>query len=230
MAHPLTEVTGIDIAVESCLRETGEVFQVFQVFLHQDSWTTSYGVLVGDRRWFVKAPDDPDIIDFTPEQRYGDPVHPQVRFRSMPIPEILGALDMIFDVHALVAEHGFVASDLYDGCIVYDFKCSRTFLCDFDEYRTGLFVPKEGPGLRVHALHGPRGVPALRDNRPGHQLFNLGRDANMLLGAGTASLAPRKRTYRMKAVAVRATDPDRTQRHHSVPKFVHEWRAAVSDS
>ena len=33
-----------------------------------------------------------------------------------------------------------MASDLYDGCIIYDFEGSRTFLCDLDEYRDGSFV------------------------------------------------------------------------------------------
>ena len=77
---------------------------------------------------------------YTREQRRHDPTHPHVRFRSLPVERILAALDTVFDAHLLLAEHGFVASDLYDGCIIYDFQTSRTYLCDLDEYRPGPFV------------------------------------------------------------------------------------------
>ena len=59
---------------------------------------------------------------YTREQRRHNPTHPHVRFRSLPIDRILGALDTVFDAHLLLAERGFVASDFYDGCIIYDFK------------------------------------------------------------------------------------------------------------
>ena len=60
MTHPLTSVASIDTPVEAYLREVGEVFRVFG---HQDSGTTSYGVLVDGRRWFVKPSDDPSIAE-----------------------------------------------------------------------------------------------------------------------------------------------------------------------
>lgn len=244
MAHPLTEVATVDIRVESYLREAGEVFQVFS---HQDSGTTSHGVLVDGERWFVKASDDPDIVEsfqrtiqlhatvrhpalprlrnmfgtpgglalvydwvpsevlndprFTREQRYSDPMHPYVRFRSLPVPEILHSLDTIFDVHALVAEHGFVASDFYDGCIIYDFENSRTFMCDFDEYRDGPFV------LKRDRAYGSTRFMASEEFQRGATIdevtnvFNLGRAAAVLLGDGTASLEPWKGTDGMKAAA-----------------------------
>ena len=59
---------------------------------------------------------------YTREQRRHDPTHPHVRFRSLPVERILAALDTVFDAHLLLAERGFVASDFYDGCIIYDFK------------------------------------------------------------------------------------------------------------
>jgi len=60
-----------------------------------------------------------------------------VRFRSLPVPNILATLDTIYDAHVALTEHGFVASDFYDGCIIYDFDGAQTFLCDLDEYRPG---------------------------------------------------------------------------------------------
>ncbi len=125
--HPLTGVEAIDVPVESYLCQVGEVFQAFRL---QDSGTVSYGVLVDDRRWFVKESGDPSMAEslhralhlntkvqhpalprlhnsfrtphglalvyewvpgevlndpqFTREQRWCDPAHPHVRFRSLP--------------------------------------------------------------------------------------------------------------------------------------------------
>ena len=61
---------------------------------------------------------------FTRKQRRHDPAHPHVRFHSLPTDQVIDALDTIFDVHVLLADNGFVASDLYDGCIVYDFDAA----------------------------------------------------------------------------------------------------------
>jgi serine/threonine-protein kinase len=271
MTHPLTEVTAIDVPVEQYLRESGEVFQAFR---HQDSGTTSYGVLVEGERWFVKPSDHPSIVESlrralhlnttvrhpalprfrhtfeTPgglelvydwvqgevlagdprsmrEQRYSDPANLHMRFRSLPVSRILAALDTIFDVHVLLADHGFVASDFYDGCIIYDFEGEQTFLCDLDEYRHGPFV------LERDRAYGSTRYMAPEEWRRGATIdqvtnvFNLGRAATVLLGDGTASLDNFKGADAIREVVERATDEDRTRRHQSVGEFVQEWRAAA---
>ena len=273
MTHPLTDATAIDTPVEPYLGDVGEVFKAFRL---QDSGTTSYGVLLDGERWFVKASDDPDIVEsfrralhlnatvrhtalprlrhsfetqgglalvydwvpgevlngagFTREQRYHDPAHPHVRFRSLQVPEILDALDTIFDVHLLLAEHGFVASDFYDGCIIYDFEAAQTFICDLDEYRDGPFV------LERDRAYGSTRFMAPEEWRRGATIdqvtnvFNLGRAASVLLGDGTASLDAFQGSEAMREVVVQATDPDRARRHQTMRDFVQEWRAAVGDS
>ena len=167
---------------------------------------------------------------FTREQRHSDPTHPHVRFRSLPVPEVLQALDTIFDVHAVMAERGFVAPDFYDGCIIYDFEGSRTFLCDFDEYRDGPFVLKRDRAYGSTRFMAPEEFQRGATIDEVTNVFNLGRAATVLLGDGTTSLDPWKGTDGMKAEVVRATDPDRAQRHQSVREFVQKWRAAVSAS
>ena len=271
MAHPLTEVESIDVPVESYLCQVGEVFQVFRL---QDSGTVSYGVLAGDRRWFVKESGDPSILEslhraihlntkvqhpvlprlhnsfrtlhglalvyewvpgevlndprFTREQRRCDPAHPHVRLRSLPVGEILDVLESIYDAHTLMADSGFVASDFYDGCIIYDFGGRRVFLCDLDEYRHGPFI------LDMDRNYGSARFMAPEEFQRGSTIdqitnvFNLGRAATVLLGDGTESMDAWKGTDDMRAVVKRATEPDRARRHQSVPDFVEEWRAAVS--
>ena len=272
MTHPLTSVASIDTPVEAYLREVGEVFRVFG---HQDSGTTSYGVLVGGRRWFVKPSDDPSIVEslrralhlntrvrhpalprlhnsflvpgglalvyewvpgevlndprLTSQQRVSDPAHPHVRFRGLPVGRIID-VDTIFDVHLLLAESGFVASDLYDGCIIYDFEGSRTFLCDLDEYRDGSFV------LDMDRAYGSRRFMAPEEFRRGAtvdqvtNVFNLGRAAAVLLGDGTGSLDAWRGTREMREVVERATSSERARRYQSVSELVEQWHAAAGGS
>ena len=167
---------------------------------------------------------------FTREQRRHDPTHPHVRFRSLPTEEILAALDTVFDAHLLLAERGFVASDFYDGCIVYDFEASRTYLCDLDEYREGPFV------LDMDRAYGSTRFMAPEEFQRGAvidqvtNVFNLGRAAAVLLGDGTESMDAWKGTEAMRKVVERATLADRTRRYRSVKELVGEWRASVSRS
>ena len=269
--HPITEVTEIDVAVETYLRSVGGVFRTFP---HQDSGTISYGVFADGERWFVKPSTDPSIIAslrraqrlntvvqhralprlqnafsipggialvyewapgevlndarFTREQRERDPTNPHVR--SLPVEEILAALDAVFDAHVLMADKGFVASDFYDGCIIYDFEASRTYLCDLDEYREGPFV------LDMDRAYGSTRFMAPEEFQRGAvidqvtNVFNLGRAAAVLLGDGTGGLDAWKGTDAMCRVVERATLADRMLRHESVEEFVGEWRSAAIGS
>ena len=166
----------------------------------------------------------------TREQRRFDPSHPHVRFRSLPVTDILDALDTIFDAHVVLAEHGFVASDFYDGCIIYDFEGSQTFLCDLDEYRPGPWV------LERDRAYGSTRFMAPEEFRRGTTIdhvtsvFNLGRAATVLLGDGTESLDAFRGNEAVREVVARATNPDRTRRHHSVGEFVIEWRATIASN
>ena len=269
--RPITEVTEIDVPVETYLRAVGGVFRTFA---HQDSGTTSYGVFADGQRWFVKPSTDPSIVEslrralrlnsvvqhpalprlhgslsipggmalvyewapgevlsdprFTPEQRRHDPAHPHVRFRSLPAEDVLAALDTVFDAHLLLAARGSVASDFYDGCIIYDFEAGRTYLCDLDEYREGPFV------LELDRAYGSTRFMAPEEFQRGATIdqvtnvFNLGRAAAVLLGDGTGGLHAWKGTDAMRKVVERATIADRTLRYRSVEEFVGEWRASVA--
>ena len=163
---------------------------------------------------------------YTPDQRRHDPVHPHVRFRSLPVRTILDVLNDIYGVHLRLAEHGFVASDFYDGCIIYDFEGSTTFLCDLDEYQRGPFV------LEMDRNYGSTRFMAPEEFQRGSTLdqvtnvFTLGRAATVLLGDGTTSLDAWRGTDSMREVVVRATEPERAQRHRSVGEFAEDWRAA----
>ena len=155
-----------------------------------------------------------------------DPALPPVRFRALPLAQILASLDTIYSVHLVLAENGYIAVDFYDGCIIYDFEQSQTHLCDLDEYREGPFTNE------TNRLPGSRRFMAPEEFQRGARIdqatnvFTLGRTALLLLGDGSATMESFKGTDAMKAVVTRATSSERAGRHQAVREFVDDWRAA----
>jgi serine/threonine protein kinase, bacterial len=66
-----------------------------------------------------------------------DPASAYQRFARAPAALVIGAFDQLIDVHVALAEQGWVAVDLYDGCLVVDFATGRLAVVDLDTYRRG---------------------------------------------------------------------------------------------
>ena len=152
---------------------------------------------------------------------------PHLRFRSLPLPRVLHALDQVFHAHEKLALLGYVASDFYDGAILYDFEGHRTYLCDQDEYRPGSFF------LLTDRNFGSTRFMAPEEFKKGAvidevtNVFTTGRTALVLLGNGTGSEAGFRGSREMLAVARRATAPEREERFTSLAEFARAWRAAA---
>ncbi|MBI3831655.1 MAG: hypothetical protein HY291_19195 [Planctomycetes bacterium] len=58
----------------------------------------------------------------------------QPRFRALPVEEILRVLDAVYELHRDLARTGWVASDFYDGCLLYDFEARGLMVMDLDSY------------------------------------------------------------------------------------------------
>ena len=165
-----------------------------------------------------------DYTRFRGEQGRRDPRSPHARFRALPREAIVAALNTIYEVHLLLADLEFIAVDLYDGCIIYDFESARTYLCDLDEYRRRPFT------LEEERLPGSLRFMAPEEFTRGARIdqvtnvFTLGRMALVLLGDGSGSPTTWSGTERMLAVALRAASPNRAERHQSVREFVMDWQ------
>jgi serine/threonine protein kinase len=151
------------------------------------------------------------------------------RFRALPVPEIVAAVDVIIEVHLEVARRGFVAVDFYDGAIIYDFARRQVHLCDLDSYRPGPYV------LDRHRQYGSTRFMAPEEWRRGAVIderttvFTLGRTAFVLLSVGARGEEESglwRAGPRLHAVARRATATAAGDRIATVAELLAAWRAS----
>lgn len=136
----------------------------------------------------------------TPSARRADPDSPYQRFRALPVAELLQALDVIYDLHAYLAGKGWVASDFYDGCLLYDFSQQTLRIMDLDTYHQGPFTNTMGRMFGSSRFMAPEEfqLGARIDQRT--TVFTMGRTAALFLSDGTLERAPFRGSNALYAV------------------------------
>jgi serine/threonine protein kinase, bacterial len=76
------------------------------------------------------------IGGLSPAER-ADPASAYQRFASLPVAAQLPVFDTLIDLHRVLAGLGWVACDLYDGCLIVDFSTLTLHVVDLDTYRRG---------------------------------------------------------------------------------------------
>ena len=100
----------------------------------------------------VESPDGPMLVYaaapgenvHVPRKQRTDPASAYQRFAHLPAERLLGAFDTLIDLHRALAEAGWVAVDLYDGCLVVDLDTGGLTVVDLDSYRRGPSVNDMG--------------------------------------------------------------------------------------
>jgi serine/threonine-protein kinase len=104
-----------------------------------------------------------------------DPVSAYQRFAHLPAAELLDLFDVLIDLHVDLAAAGWIACDLYDGCLIVDFASGSLAVIDLDNYRRGPSVNGMGRMFGSSRFMAPeefeRGV--VIDERT--TIFTLGR-------------------------------------------------------
>ena len=162
----------------------------------------------------------------TPSARRADPDSPYQRFRVLPVAGILPALDLIFDLHAYLAEKGWIASDFYDGCLLYDFSQQTLRIMDLDTYHQGSFTNMMGRMFGSSRFMAPEEfqLGARIDQRT--TVFTMGRTAALFLSDGTLERAPFRGSDALYTVIHQACQEDRAQRFATMKDFYKAWRQA----
>lgn len=277
MSHPLLELREIKQAPADYLSEIGRIFSVFDAQV-QDSGNISYGVQVGQQRFFVKTAGDPhDTRPFLPhEERVallenavrlrrscshnslprlhnviesahgpllvyswvdGELLHAgsatrqdsqsaMQRFRRLPLPEIMKALDLVFELQYELAQAGWIAVDFYDGCLIYDFASQEMHVVDLDMYRESPFVNEMGRMFGSSRYMAPEEFErgASIDERT--NVFTMGRTAANLLSDGTLDRSAFRGSDAHYDTVLKACSDERRMRYASVGDFYAAWLEA----
>jgi serine/threonine-protein kinase len=189
--------------------------------------TTADGLAIVER-W---APGDVLVDGFDPSvPDRDDPRSPYQRFLRLPVWEITDAVRQLIYAHLAIAGAGYVAVDLYDGCLIYDFDHRELSLIDLDMYRRGPFV------LESDRQYGSSAYMAPEEWRRGSTIderttvFTLGRFALVLLGCdrhGAPVGADFRGSERLFEIATQACASDPADRFQSVAELCRAWTAQI---
>lgn len=140
----------------------------------RDVVDTSDGVVVV-HDWF-----DGELLRCPPERRH-EPEEAHNRFKSLPVAEIVDALDQVLSLHVDLERAGWIAGDFYDGCLMYDFARGRIKVMDFECYRDGPYDNDQGRLPGSTRFMAPEELQLGARIDPRTTVFNLGRMVELFL-------------------------------------------------
>ena len=168
---------------------------------------------------------DGELLHARGQQR-NDPASPFRRFCALPEARVHACLGAIFALHVRLAAAGWVASDFYDGCLIYDFARDALAVVDLDTYHQGPFENTMGRMFGSTRFMAPEEFErgALIDERT--TVFTMGRTALVLLAQGQRAPELFRGPRARYEVAARACEPDRARRFESLAAFALAWQQA----
>jgi hypothetical protein len=208
--------------VREVVGRLGEEFarsaEVANAFAHPALLPVERVIEADDGLALVTAWFDGELLH-SPAERRDDPDEAFNRFAALPAAEVAAALDQVIDLHVGLDAAGWVAGDLYDGCLMYDFANGAITVMDFECYRRGTYVNAVGrlPGSTRFMAPEEHELGATIDART--TVFTLGRMIEVFLLRGHPD-------HRAREVAAHATQPDPAARPASLAAFQDLWREA----
>lgn len=181
--------------------------------------TSDGPVLVYDRA--------PGELIGTPREQRSDPASAYRRFAALPADRHVPIVQELFEVHVALAAAGWIACDLYDGCLMVDLSTDRLTLIDLDTYARGPFVNEMGRMFGSDRFMAPEEhvFGAEIDQRT--TVFTLGRLA-LHFGTGTTDDPAQYVGGSERAeVLVRATSPEPADRHPDVASLAAAYASAA---
>lgn len=170
-----------------------------------------------------------DLIRVPREER-DDPASPYQRLAHLPASAMFALFDTLIDLHVDLAAAGWVAGDLYDGCLVVDFQTSALSVIDLDSYRRGPTTNDMGRMFGSTRFMAPEELErgARIDERT--TVFTLGRLGWHFGTRLTEDPSDFCGTTALARVIRRACEPSPADRYASVADLGHAWRGALPSS
>ena len=155
-----------------------------------------------------------------------DPASAYQRFANLPAAAQLPVFDTLIDLHRVLAGQGWVAGDLYDGCLIVDFDTLTLHVVDLDTYRRGPSRNDMGRMFGSRRFMAPEefefGAPL--DQRT--TVFTLGRLVRHFTTRLTEDAGCFGGPAGLGAVVAQAVEPAPEDRFPTVAAFASAWRSA----
>ena len=145
------------------------------------------------------------------------------RIRRLPVPEIVRLLDTVYQAHHQLASSGWIASDFYDGAMIYDFERRELHIVDLDLYRDAPFTNLQGRMFGSKRFLAPEELVLGATIDHGTTVFTMGRTAAVLMSDGTLERQPFRGSDAQYAVVRRACRDEHSERFGSVADFYSAW-------
>jgi serine/threonine protein kinase, bacterial len=161
-----------------------------------------------------------------PAELRADPASAYQRFARLPAAAQLPVFDTLIDLHRALAGLGWVACDLYDGCLIVDFGTLTLHVVDLDTYRRGPSRNDMGRMFGSSRFMAPEEfeLGALLDQRT--TVFTLGRMAWHFTTRLTEDAGSFDGPPGLAAVIARAVRPAPEDRFPTVAAFASAWQSA----
>lgn len=147
------------------------------------------------------------------------------RFRSLPLPERLAAMDAVIDVLQHVHDCGYVAVDLYDASFLYDFDKQHLTICDADVYARKPMVNTMGRLWGSTRFMSPEEFEKGATIDEITNVYTLGAVSFLFFGdERTRTRSDWDAGDARFVVASQAVSPAREDRYQSIAGFATAWR------
>jgi serine/threonine-protein kinase len=165
-----------------------------------------------------------ELVRAAPELR-SDPASAYQRLAQLPSHRLLAVCDVLVDLHVALAEQGWVACDLYDGCLIVA-PDDRLTVIDLDSYHLGPFTNTMGRMFGSTRYMAPEELTlgATIDQRT--TVFTLARMVIHFATRLTDRLEAFVGFQSGTAVLRKASHPDPLARYPTVAEFASAWTRA----
>jgi serine/threonine-protein kinase len=170
-----------------------------------------------------------DLVHVSPEHR-SDPTSAYQRLGHLSASALIGLFDTLIDLHVALAAAGWVAGDLYDGCLIVDFEVPALRVIDLDSYRRAPSTNDMGCMFGSPRFMAPEEfeLGARIDERT--TVFTLGRIVWHFATRLTEDVAGFCGPPALARVIQKACETSPADRYASVAELAAAWRGALSAS